>query len=108
MWGGGYGPYRQSERSAIYAPYIQQLLRSGHAYCAFDTPEALEALRVRAQAGVFTYDSRIRDGLDNALKLSPDEVAERLALGEPYVIRFKIPTRQKLELDDVIRGMNPP
>ena len=38
-FGGEYGPYRQSERRDIYKKYVQQLLDSGHAYIAFDTPE---------------------------------------------------------------------
>ena len=42
---GAHGPYRQSERREIYHQYVKQLLDSGHAYIAFDTPEELEALR---------------------------------------------------------------
>ena len=40
---GDHGPYRQSERREIYHTYVNQLLESGHAYYAFDTPEELEA-----------------------------------------------------------------
>ncbi len=39
---GPYAPYRQSERKIIYHDYAEQLLKSGHAYYAFDTPEELE------------------------------------------------------------------
>ena len=40
-FGGEHGPYRQSERREIYKQYVDQLLESGHAYIAFDTPEEL-------------------------------------------------------------------
>ena len=43
--GGGFKPYRQSERKEQYARYARQLLESGHAYYAFDTPEELDQLR---------------------------------------------------------------
>jgi glutamyl-tRNA synthetase len=43
--GGNYGPYRQSERKALYRKYVNELLAKGLAYYAFDTPEDLEALR---------------------------------------------------------------
>ena len=36
---GKYGPYRQSERMAIYSKYAWKLVESGHAYLAFDSPD---------------------------------------------------------------------
>ncbi|MEO8854295.1 MAG: glutamate--tRNA ligase family protein, partial [Ginsengibacter sp.] len=42
---GEFGPYRQSERKEIYRQYAEQLVESGHAYYAFDTPEEIENLR---------------------------------------------------------------
>ena len=42
-FGGNYGPYRQSERRAIYRQYVDHLLANGKAYIAFDSPEDLEA-----------------------------------------------------------------
>ena len=48
--GGPYGPYRQSERKAMYGQYAQQLVDAGHAYYAFDTPEELDAMRERLKA----------------------------------------------------------
>ncbi|XCI74595.1 MAG: glutamate--tRNA ligase [Flavobacteriales bacterium] len=105
-YGGNYGPYRQSERKEIYKSHIEQLLKTGHAYHAFDTPEVLETLREAAhlQGQVFTYNARIREQLDNALNLHSEEVAERLARGLPHVIRFKTPISQPLKLHDEIRG----
>src|ERR1700756_1568937 len=50
--GGPYAPYRQSERKeqGIYQAYAEQLVKSGHAYYAFDTPEALDEMRGRLEA----------------------------------------------------------
>ena len=39
---GGFGPYRQSERQAIYPEYVERLVGSGWAYYAFDTTERLD------------------------------------------------------------------
>ncbi|HEY1870546.1 MAG TPA: glutamate--tRNA ligase family protein, partial [Chitinophagaceae bacterium] len=44
--GGEYGPYRQSERKETYKKYAEELVKNGHAYYAFDTPEDLEQMRV--------------------------------------------------------------
>src|SRR5690554_3802566 len=43
--GGDHGPYRQQERLALYKPYTQKLLESGHAYECYCTEEELEAER---------------------------------------------------------------
>ena len=43
--GGGFGPYRQSERSDLYSRYAFELVEKGYAYYAFDTPEELDRLR---------------------------------------------------------------
>jgi len=62
-YGGDYGPYRQSERKAIYKEYAQKLIASGNAYYAFDTPEELTAAREAAVAAgnhSFKYDSTAR------------------------------------------------
>ena len=45
--GGDYGPYHQSERKELYKKYAEQLVKDGHAYYAFDTPEDLERVRRR-------------------------------------------------------------
>ena len=42
---GDYAPYRQSERKNIYREYAEELVKSGHAYYAFDTPEEIESRR---------------------------------------------------------------
>ena len=68
---GDHGPYRQSERREIYHKYVDQLLASGNAYIAFDTPEQLEAKR--AESANFQYDARTREQMCNSLTLSQEE-----------------------------------
>src|SRR5437870_2798206 len=59
------GPIRQSERKEIYKKYVDQLLRDGHAYYAFDTTEELEAQRKNNSS--FQYDYKSRLSLNNSL-----------------------------------------
>ena len=101
-----FGPYRQSERKAIYRQYAEKMIASGDAYYAFDTPESLDSLRKTAEenGGAFTYNHQSRKTLDNSLNLSADDLAKRLESGEDYVIRFKTPDNETLELHDIIRG----
>jgi glutamyl-tRNA synthetase len=101
-----FGPYRQSERKAMYQQYADQLINSGWAYYAFDTAESLDAMRKEAEAAgkTFIYNHSVREQLDNSLTVSREKVAERIANGEQYVIRFKTPVNEILELKDIIRG----
>ena len=66
-FGGNYGPYRQSERKGIYRKYVDQLLESGRAYLAFDTPQELETKR--AEIPNFQYDASTRMSMRNSLSL---------------------------------------
>ena len=102
----GFGPYRQSERKEIYSEKTRELIRSGHAYYAFDTPEQLDNLRQDAESKgeTFIYNWANRKQLDNSLALSEEEVQSRLNSGIPYVVRFNNPKDQKLVLKDIIRG----
>nr|WP_262487031.1 glutamate--tRNA ligase [Geofilum rubicundum] len=104
--GGAYGPYKQSERKAIYKEYANRLVADGWAYYAFDTPEELEAIRsaYEAEKKTFAYDIQTRNTLNNSLNLSADEVQARMDSGEPYVIRFKMPENYEVTADDLIRG----
>ena len=99
---GDHGPYRQSERREIYHKYVDQLLASGNAYIAFDTPEQLEAKR--AEIASFQYDARTREQMVNSLTLSKEEVEERIANGEKYVVRFKVEPNIDVHVQDLIRG----
>ena len=99
---GDHGPYRQSERRDIYHKYVDQLLASGNAYIAFDTPEQLEAKR--AEIANFQYDARTREQMVNSLTLGKDEVDARIAAGEKYVVRFKVEPNVDVHVHDLIRG----
>jgi len=100
--GGPHAPYRQSERKDLYQKHAQDLIASGKAYYAFDTPDELEA--ARATNPNFKYDAQSRTGLSNALTLSADEVQRRLNAGHDYVIRLKVPENEVVTFTDLIRG----
>jgi len=105
--GGPYSPYRQSERKQIYKQYAQQLIDSGAAYYAFDTEAELEAMRERLKAAgvaIQQYNSITRMEMRNSLTLSPEEVKELMDAGAPYVIRLKVPRKEEVRLNDLIRG----
>ena len=103
---GDCGPYRQSERKAIYVDYVDKLLETGRAYYAFDTEEELDAKRKEAEkeGTKFSYGPKNRDTLNNSLNLTSIQLNEKLSNGEDYVIRFKTKTSKTLELYDEIRG----
>ncbi|MBR2368436.1 MAG: glutamate--tRNA ligase [Alistipes sp.] len=104
--GGPHAPYRQSERRDIYLKYAKQLVDAGWAYYAFDTPEQLDALRAEAEAAgkTFAYNFEVREKLATSLALSKEEVEERMARGEQWVVRFKMPENEVVKMDDLIRG----
>lgn len=104
--GGPYGPYKQSERKEIYKQYANQLIESGNAYYAFDTPDELDKLRLQAEEKkeTFIYNAQSRNNLKNSLSLTNEQVNELLQSGTPYVIRFKMPLNQVVEMTDLIRG----
>jgi glutamyl-tRNA synthetase len=101
-----FGPYRQSERKHLYKQYADQLIHSGWAYYAFDTPESLDAYRKseEEQGKIFIYNHTNREKLDTSLIISAPTTAQRIANGEHYVIRFKTPVDEILHLKDIIRG----
>ncbi|SDS00684.1 glutamyl-tRNA synthetase [Halopseudomonas sabulinigri] len=97
--GGPHGPYRQSERSAIYHEHSEQLISAGHAFRCFCSSERLDALRAEQMANKQTpgYDG-------HCLHLSADEVAKRVAAGEPHVVRMKVPSEGICQVQDMLRG----
>ena len=96
LQGGPNGPYRQSERFDLYGDYARQLVASGHAYHAFETPEELSALRETAQqeGHVIAIPSR---------HLSPEEAQRRVDAGEAAVIRLKAPQEGETVVNDLLR-----
>ncbi|MBV8255157.1 MAG: glutamate--tRNA ligase [Chitinophaga sp.] len=105
--GGPYAPYRQSERKALYRQYAEQLVASGHAYYAFDTPEELEDMRVRLKTTenpAPQYNHIVREQMKNSLTLQDSEVQALLAKNTPHVIRIKMPENDTLTFTDMIRG----
>lgn len=101
-FGGEHGPYRQSERREIYKQYVRQLLDSGKAYVAFDTPEELDAKR--NEISNFQYDAHTRLTMTNSLVLGKEESDRRIADGQQYVVRFKIEPGEDVHVHDMIRG----
>ena len=101
-FGGKYGPYRQSERRAIYKKYVDQLLADGKAYIAFDTPEELEAKRNEIKN--FQYDAHTRGMMCNSLTLPQEEVEQLMSDGKQYVVRFKVEPGEEVHVNDLIRG----
>ena len=101
-----FGPYRQSERKELYQQYAKTLIDTGWAYYAFDTAEELDAHRKdhEAKKKTFIYNWHNREKLQNSLALSADEVAAKIANGDKYVVRFKMPQDETLILEDEIRG----
>lgn len=93
--GGNYGPYIQSERKAIYAEYAKKLVERGGAYYCFCTPERIATLK--DEEGNVRYDK-------HCLKLSKEEIAEKIARGEPYVIRQNVPTSGTGTYTDLVYG----
>ena len=97
--GGPRGPYRQTERREIYQSHVKTLVASGHAYPCFCTAERLEKVRQEQMKNKQNprYDGTCRS-------LDPDDAARRVASGEPYVVRFKMPTEGATTAHDHLRG----
>ena len=93
---GGVGPYVQSERqeAGIYLEYAKKLIEKGEAYYCFCDKERLEKIH---REGATKYDK-------HCLKLSKEEIAERLARGDKYVIRQNIPESGTTTYTDMVFG----
>jgi len=105
--GGPFAPYRQSERKAIYKKYAEQLIESGNAYYAFDTPEELEQMRQQFKTHdnpTPQYNYELRERMRNSLTLGDEEVQRLLSAGAPYVVRIKMPVNEEIQFTDMIRG----
>lgn len=103
----GNGPYRQSERKPMYRKYVDQLLADDKAYIAFDTSEELDTMRQMAKdagAANWQYNYITRGNMKNSLTLPKEEVDAKIAAGEPYVVRIKLPRDHEVRFEDTIRG----
>ena len=97
--GGPHGPYFQSQRRASYDAALQQLLESGRAYRDFEPPAETQAQKEVAEKTKSVYlSSRV------SLQLSPGEVEQRIANGQPFVVRLLVPRTDSVIIDDHVRG----
>ena len=97
--GGPYGPYRQTERRAIYTEYAWKLVELGHAFPCFCTPERLNKVR---QEQLKNKQNPRYDG--TCRTLDPDQARQRAQAGERHVIRFKMPKQGSITTTDLLRG----
>ena len=98
--GGAFGPYRQSERLDIYKKHIEKLVEKGYAYPCFCSKKRLDEVRkklIEEKAPNRGYDRKCRD-------IPPEEARNRIAAGEPYVIRMKVPLEGECHFQDLLRG----
>lgn len=98
--GGAFGPYIQSERTEMYRTYARKLVEEGKAYPCFCSAERLEQVRLQREKNKdpqVGYDRYCR-GID------PRAASERIAAGEPHVIRLKVPNNETVVFEDQIRG----
>lgn len=96
---GDYGSYIQSDRLDTYRPYVDQLLESGHAYHCFCSKERLDEVRaINKEKGIISgYDGHCRN-------MDKEEAKKRVAAGESYVVRMKMPEDRELVFNDLVRG----
>ena len=106
-----FGPYRQSERKDLYKQYAEELIAKGKAYYCFDTAEELDFHRKdhEAKGKTFIYNHHNRAKLTNSVSLSKEEVEQRIANGDKYVVRFKMYEPENndgetVSTNDLIRG----
>lgn len=97
--GGPHGPYRQSERREIYREHAELLIERGAAYYCFCTPEELEQMRAaqRAAGLMPRYDGTYRD-------YPIEQARQRVADGEPHVVRLRMPLEGDSVVPDALRG----
>lgn len=95
--GGPFGPYRQSERLAIYREHVDRLLAAGRAYRCFCTPERLKEIRKQSTGQTTGYDRKCRT-------LDPAESARRADAGEPHTVRLAVSLEGETRFTDGLRG----
>lgn len=97
--GGPHGPYRQSERGAIYKRYSDELVVKGHAFPCFCSAERLDQVRAEQMANKETprYDG-------HCMHIAAEEAQRRIAAGESHVVRMKVPSEGVCVVKDMLRG----
>jgi len=95
--GGPVGPYIQTERRVLYREYADLLVSQGHAYPCFCGKEAADEQPSAANTAFRGYDGR-------CARLSPEDAVRRMAAGQPYVIRQRMPREGTTSFDDVVFG----
>jgi glutamyl-tRNA synthetase len=93
------GPYRQSQRGALYGRYFAELEKQGAVYPCFCTPLELEASR-RAQLASGRpprYAGTCRD-------LTPEQRQQKKQEGIPPTTRFRVPLGRRIEFLDFVHG----
>jgi glutamyl-tRNA synthetase len=103
---GKFGPYRQSERKALYKEELEKLILSGKAYYAFDTPEELSTARSESEqkGEVFKYSRLNRAKFRNSISLSKEELENEISKGRG-VVRLKVKVGERIVVKDEIRGV---
>ena len=94
--GGEYGPYRQSERTDVYADVLAKLRNTSHTYDCFCTGDEPTARRKAAGSKVMGYDGFCRD-------LTAEQRAAFEAEGRSSVVRFRMPDGE-ITFTDLVRG----
>lgn len=97
--GGPFGPYIQSERKPLYMEYAKKLIGLGGAYYCFCSRERLASSKEEHEAAgkAYKYDR-------HCLHLSKEDVEKKLAAGEPFVVRQKMPDTGTTSFEDVVYG----
>lgn len=93
------GPYRQSQRAAVYASYFDALASKSLTYPCFCTAVELEVSR-RTQLSSGRpprYAGTCRD-------LSPQQQASKRAAGIAPTTRFRVPTGRRVQFTDFVHG----
>lgn len=109
---GSYGPYKQSQRGAIYQAFAKQLVREGKAYPCFTTEEELDELQaVNKKEEIKNTDwsaeaEKRRAEMLSRRNFTLDEVEEHLAQGHPFVIRILAngDPDKKTKFTDLVKG----
>ena len=109
---GAYGPYRQSQRAAIYHVYAKQLVKAGKAYPVFTTQEELDALNavdkkaeIKARNWEDASDNRAEEQ-QKQRDFSIEDVKDHLQKGDPFVLRILADgnPEKKIPFTDLIKG----